>query len=496
MMPRDRRELTSVLAGVALVLLVGLASCASAPGKAVPSWVLSVPGADASTTWFTGSASVAGRDVAKADEAATADLVASIMRYIGAKVTVESSAVAKATVDSYQTDITQSVKTSADNRVAGFSIKDRFVAWDPKLGRSTVYILAAYRTADLESEKKRIADAFAEKADSVAIPEAQGDAYKAQSRDWDALGRYITAAVAASGSDITNADIKLRRNLDKALSSIATLRVSIVAAAGKAYVGAPWPGPFEIRVEDGSSGLGVPGSALLVSYPRKQGPRIGQRTVTATTDATGSASFLPPPPDFVGEGKLTVSVDFSAWINQLDGLPIRWNPSTDALREAFASARSELAVTVTSRAASYPIAVAIIDEAQDGSPLVDGNAASALVDALSRSGFIVSPISLDAGLIAKSDDASIRQAASSLGTTASRLAYGEARVLSSRQDGGTWIVTAGVHAKVVELASGRLLWSGERQATGLGADEASAIRSALRTAGGTALGGELLSSLP
>jgi hypothetical protein len=496
MMRRDRRLPTVTLSGAALILLVGLASCASAPGKTVPSWVLSVPEADASTTWFTGSASIAGRDLAKADEAATADLVASIMRYIGAKVTVESTATAKATVDSYQTDIIQSVKTSADNRVAGFSIKDRYIAWDPQLGRSTVYILAAYRTADLEGEKKRIAAAFAEKADAVAIPEAQGDAFAAQGRDWDALGSYVSAAVAASGSSITNADIKLRRNLDKALSAIATIRVSVIPPSGKAYVGSPWPGAFAIRVENGGSGLGVPGAALLVSYPRKQGPRVGQRTVTAVTDAAGSASFLPPPPDFVGQGKLTVSVDFSAWANQLDGLPAQWNASTDALRQAFSAARSEIGVMVSSRAASYPIAVAIVDEGQDGGPLADANASSALIDTLSRSGFSVSSIALDPGLLAGGNEAAIRQAATSLGTTASRLAYGEARVLSSRQDGATWIVTARINAKVVDMASGSLLWSGERQATGLGNDETSAIRSALRTAGGTTLGGELLSSLP
>ena len=495
-MKRGDWRKSAALSAAVLFAVIAFASCASAPGKSVPPWVLSVPQADATTTWFTGSSSVAGRDVAMADEQATADLVASIMRYIGAKVTVDSTAVAKATVDSYQTDITQSVKTAADNRVAGFSIKDRYIAWDPKLGRSTVYILAAYRTADLETEKKRIAAAFAERTDAVAVPEAEGDAFRAQGRDWDALGRYVTAAIAASGSDITNADLKLRRNLDKALASVATLRVSVTPPAGSAYVGSAWPGAFVIHVENGSSGLPVPGAALFVSYPRLQGPRIGQHTVSSITDAAGSASFQPPPPDFVGKGTFTVGVDFSAWTNQLDGLPAQWNASTSALREAFAAAKTDLRVSVGSRASVYPIAVSIVDEGQDGRPVADQGTASALIEALSRAGFNASALSLDPALIARGDVGAIRAAASSQGTTAPRLAYGEAKVLSSRQDGGTWIVSVGASVKVIELSGGRLLWSGERQASGLGGDEATALRAAFRTLGATTIGKDLLANLP
>ncbi|HUX37089.1 MAG TPA: hypothetical protein VMV44_04235 [Rectinemataceae bacterium] len=457
---------------------------------------MAVPSADSSTTYFTGSASLPGRDLAKADEAATADLVASIMRYVGAKVTVESTAIAKATVDSYQTDITQSVKTAADNRVAGFSIKDRYVAWDPKSGRSTVYILAGYRTADLEAEKRRIAAVFAEKSDAVAVPEAQGDAFRAQGRNWDALGRYISAAVAASGSGIDNADIKLRRNLDKALSTVATLQVSIVPPSGKALVGLPWPGAFTIRVSNGGTGSAVAGAALLLSYPRKQGSRIVQRRVSATTDSMGSASFTPPPPDFVGKGRFAASVDFSLWSNQLDSLPPAMADSAASLREAFASASAEVGVEVQSQAATIPIGVALVDEGSDGKLLDQNTAAAALVDALSQAGFQVSSLSLDAALVAKGDDGALRQAAAALGSSAQRLVYGEARLLSSRDDGDMWMASVRISAKAVEIAGGRLLWSGEREASGVGSDEAAAIRAAFRAAGASALGKDLISSLP
>ncbi len=491
-----RKRLASLRLLPALSLLALMASCATSPAAKVPQWVLAVPSADSTTTYFTGSASIPGRDLAKADEAATADLVASIMRYVGARVTVESTAIAKATVDSYQTDITQSVKTASDNRVAGFSIKDRYVAWDPKSGRSTVYILAGYRSADLEAEKRRIAAVFAEKSDAVAVPEAQGDAFRAQGRDWDALGRYVGAAVAASGSGIDNADIKLRRNLDKALATVATLHVTILPPSGKALVGLPWPGAFTISVSNGGTGEPVAGAALLLSYPRKQGSRIVQRTVTATTDASGSASFTPPPPDFVGKGRFSARVDFGLWSNQLDSLPTAMADAAASLREAFASASADVDVEVQSQAATIPTGVALLDEGSDGKPLDQNTAASALVDALTQAGFLVSPLSLDPALVARGDDQALIQAVAALGSKAQRLVYGEARLLSSHDDGDMWMASVRISAKALEIVGGRLLWSGEREASGVGSDEAAAIRAAFRTAGGSALGKELLSSLP
>lgn len=483
-----------------ILLALGLAAiasaCASSPAREVPKWVLAVPAPDATTTWFTGSASIDGRDVAGADEAATADLVASIMRYVGAKVSVESSAVAKATLDSYKADITQSVHTAADNRVAGFSIKDRYVAWDPAARRSTVYILAGYRTVDLEAEKKRIAAVFAEKVDAVAAPEAQGDNFASQNRDWDAAGSYVNAAVAASASDIDNADLKFRRNLDKALAAVSTLRVEITPPQGTAYVASAWPGPFVIRVLQGSSGTPVPGTAILVSYPRRQGPRIAQRTVSATTDAKGVASFLPPSPDFVGDGRFSVRVDFDALSTKLDTLPARLSPSADALRQAFATAAAEVKVSVATRAAAYQTAVALVDEAGDGTALATRVAAQALMDAFVQAGVATNLVSVDPALVDQGNDGAVIQAVAAAGKNAQRIVYGQARVLSTRNDGGAWLATVRVSARVLDVSAGRLLWSGERQASSVGSDESSAIAAAMRDAGGNTLAAELLASLP
>ncbi|MEI6876022.1 MAG: hypothetical protein WCL50_12935, partial [Spirochaetota bacterium] len=234
-----------------------LAACASLAGPGAPSWVLSTPKADGTETYFVGSASTPGKNLTMATDDATANLVASIMRYIGVKVTVESSATARATLDSYTADIRQTVTTEATNRIAGFSVKDRYSTYDKTSGKTTVYLLVAYKTADLEREKARIAAAFVEKTDAVAKPEAEGKAHLAAGRNWDALGSFVNAALAASGSDIDNAAIKVERNLANAREALKSLRLLVSPPKAPIFSGAPYPEVFQIRLVSGSDSRGV-----------------------------------------------------------------------------------------------------------------------------------------------------------------------------------------------------------------------------------------------
>ena len=485
--------------GIVLIVLCFsaiLSACASLAGPGAPSWVLSTPKPDGNETYFVGSASAPGKDLTRATDDATANLVASIMRYIGVKVTVESSATARATLDSYTADIRQTVTTEASNRIAGFSVKDRYSTFEKASGKTTVYLLVAYKTADLEREKARIAAAFVEKTDAVAKPEAEGKAHLAAGRNWDALGSFVNAALAASGSDIDNAAIKVERNLANARDALKSLRILASPPKAPIFSGTPYPEGFQIRLVSGSDSRGVPGATLLVSYPRKQGARILQRTVTATTDAEGLVAYTPPPPDFVGVGRLSVRIDFSAQTTLLDGLPVTWAPASDALREAFGTAAVDVDFTVLSHAREIPTCVFLVDLDENGNQRGESVAMAALSETLGKAGFALVPAGLDGSLIIAGNDEVIRaEARISLGSRALRLIYGSARVLGARKDGAMWIVDARVAAKAVELESGRILWSGERQVSALGNDESAALRAALREAGAAGLGKELLTSL-
>jgi hypothetical protein len=290
-----RRSIYAVLS--VLLLFV---SCSSLPaqgkGKA-PDWTLNIPRPDTKNTYFVGYASDPKGDTAKATNDAAANLIADIMKYIGVKISVDSSASAKATLDSYSADIRSTVTAQSTNRITGFTIKDKYVYKDSKSKQVIVYVLASYATEDLEKEKRRIEALFQEKQDAVAKPESDGRALAEGGRNFEAVKKFVEAAVAASGSDIDNAEIKMERNVNNARTALAKLRFERSSnEVVKAFVGQSFPQPFTVRVVsgEGSGAPGVPAASLLVSYSRKQGTRLVSKTESAMTDQAGLLSFSPP----------------------------------------------------------------------------------------------------------------------------------------------------------------------------------------------------------
>jgi hypothetical protein len=487
------------LYSVVVVLTLGLASCASVPaeGKA-PEWIFATPKPDATNTFFVGSSSDQGGDVAAATNDAAANLMSSITQYIGVKLSSTTNAEAKATLDSYSATIKSTVASSSRNQVSGFSVKERFVQTDKKSKRVTVYVLAAYATSDLEKEKARILKVFAEREDAVAKPEAEGRSLEDGGRTYEAIRKYVEAAVAASGADIDNADIKMERNINNARNALSKLRFDASASSGyKGVVGKDFEKPFTAKLVtgEGSAAPGVPGAVVLFSYQRKSGTRLVSKTESVMTDASGSISFTPPPPDFVGKAKFGLRLDFQSTLDLLDNLPEKNAASRDSLAEELRAKFVDLPYEVSSGARNASMAVAILDLDENGTAVAGARAQAGLIEALLREKFTVKGIAVPADALAAMDEAAVSAAVRALGKF-DRVAFGTASIASVRKDGSNYIATGKADVKVLDIASGRALYSAERGATGLGSDEQSARAAAYRELGLSAIGKDLLSNLP
>jgi hypothetical protein len=145
---------------------------------------------------------------------------------MGFSVSVTSSTEARASIDEYQAQITQTVRTESKGRLVGFEVVEKYIRREPKTDRYTVHILARYETKELLKEKARIEALFQESLDAVAAPEARGDAAAAEGRLFDAIRAYAEAMSAAAASAIENAQLKLERNAKKASALAATLRLT------------------------------------------------------------------------------------------------------------------------------------------------------------------------------------------------------------------------------------------------------------------------------
>jgi hypothetical protein len=484
------------LGGLVLAALI-LGACAGAPARRAPEWTLTTPQPDGTFTWFVGYASSPGGDQVAATEAAVSSLVGEIMKYLGVSISSESTATARATLDSYAAEVRTQVTSRSAGRLAGFTVKDKYIWKNPKTGQVLVYVLASYASSDLEREKRRIAAVFQEKEDAVAKPAAEGRALLAEGRAWEALQRFVEAALAASSSDIDNAGIKVAANLDDARDALASLRIEALGTGYRAVVGKAFPAPFEARLVAGPASRPVAGAPLLVSWQRRSGSRLVSKTEAASTGLDGLMSFTPPPPDFVGKAGLVVRLDAASVATLLDKLPAAYRVDAAALAEGLAQKSLEIPYEVVSAALGIATALGIVDLDDSGQGLPGFVTQAGLSEALARAGFTLPPLALDAGLLAgASEEGILAQARAALGGRAGRLILGKARIATVRREGSAFLAQARAELRVLDLATGSLIVASTAEALGMGPDEAGARSAALRELGSKALAADLLSRLP
>lgn len=477
----------------ALVVALIVSSCASTPS--IPEWVSQKPASDARYTYFVGSSSAP--DSATAANDATASLIAGIMQYMGVSVSVSSSAEARASLDDYQAQITQTVKTESKGRLAGFEVVEKYIQKDPKTGQYTVHVLARYETKELQKEKARIEALFQEERDAVAIPEKKGDQAATEGRLMDAIRSYAEAMSAAGGSNIENAKIKLERNAKKASELAASLKLTIVSESSLSVaLGSKLPAS-KVALVSNSGGMEqrVAGAPLLVTYPKKLASgRVGTGTMQVFTDTNGVTAFEVPPIDIAGNYRVAIQLDFSSISDLLSSLPSWALPYSDAVENELSGIVAYLNYKVISTAKNVPMAVAAYlkdtASARNADPAVF---LSGLKETLLKEGFSLSDAKLPSGYQTPIDLSVLRAIAPA---DAQRFALASLDVKSITKDGSYFIATAEGSLGVFELASGRTLYSATKSAQGMGLSEAESVSNALKTLGSQAFGKDLLSALP
>ncbi|MFW6214916.1 MAG: hypothetical protein ACOC45_03105 [Alkalispirochaetaceae bacterium] len=465
---------------------------AGADGAPPPEWVVDPPESTAQLEYFLGSASSAEGDVAAAEEQAVADLLAEITRYMGVRVTSESTAEARASLDDFETDVTQIVRQESDARVEGLRVEDRYV--ERSGDRATVYILASYEQAALAAERARIAALFQERVDAIAVPESQARSLEDQGAYLEAALRYIEAASAAAGSTLENAEIRFERNITAARSIVSELTLEKENDNLSTNVNTPFDDPFLTRVT--VAGRPLPEAELLVSYKvlRSNG-RTGVATARVRTDSRGVAAFDHPVPQFVGDETLSVGLDLNAYLTPLETAPSRFQGQVDSLLDILASKRVLFRYSVESGAGDVPTAIAILATDIAGNPIDDRATESGLLQRLSNEDFDIRLLSISREELAELDQSAVidrvREAA---GEDVQRVIFGVVGIDEFEERDGIIVRVSG-SVTAVRLADGAVLASAEGFQRSRGRSSQSAISAAFRGLGDR-FAEELLRELP
>jgi hypothetical protein len=472
-----------------------LAACGSTPPstqpaqgakpEAPPAWVLKPPEADAQYMYFMGSGESKADSIAEGEEIARGALLDEIMRYLGVRITSETTATAKSSLESYQTDVVQTLKSTSSGRVAGLQIGERWVS-ERGGGRVTVYLLARYGKADLAKEKKRLEDLFREKIEAISGPEKEGQELEAEGRLYQAALSFLEAAAAAFKSDLENADIKFERNMNQAREAVRRIGLVKLNDNLKTYAGQEFGEPFSAAVVNGirPSDQPIADAAVRVAYKEVKGSsKPATRTRLLKTDPQGRVSFQPPAPEFVGSEELTMSLDLSEALETLEEVPDRLYGQVEAFQDLLRKKSVSFAYQSLSQAATIATGIAVFDLDASGTPISMAETAAGLLAELGKAGFKVASLPVSAGNVAGRQDAQVIAALADFQSQVQRAIFGAARIADSSQEGTTIIIQVTGTVKVVELATGKVLLTSNRSKRAQGGNASAALAAAFKMLG-------------
>jgi hypothetical protein len=467
-----------------------LFACGSAPKPVSaqdtpPAWVLNPPEADAQYAYFVGSGESKTGSMAEGEEIARGGLIDEIMRFLGVRISSETTATARATLESYQADVVQTLKSTSAGRVVGLEIAERWVS--QRAGRTAVYLMARYNKTELAKEKRRLEDIFREKIEAISGPEAEGRELEGRGELYQAALRYLEAAAAAFKSELENADIKFERNMNQAREAVRRIGLVKLNDNLKVHAGKDFPAGFQLKVVAGSaaSDPGIAGAALRISYKEmKASGKSSTRSQQAKSGADGAFSFRPPPTEFVGAETLTMTLDLDEALEALQEVPDRLYPQVEAFEELARSKSVRFAYESLSLAGTVPTGIAVFDLDATGNPITMSETASGLLGELGKAGFQVVSLPVSAPEIAGRPDNQVISALSAgYRGQVERAVYGTARIADTVQEGQTIIIQVNGTVKVVELATGKVLLTVNKSKRAQGSNASAALATAFKKLG-------------
>lgn len=486
----------SVLAWVlAAALLILAAGCASSGGGR-PGWVDNPPADTQNSFSFVGVGSNPGGDEAGARQMAGSQLVSEITRFLGVKITAETTVEAKDAFGQFESNVTQRINESSQAQIGDLRVVDAWTERGPS--GVTVYLLAEYDRGALLEEKARLEAVFAEREEAISGPEGEGNALMAEGAYYRAALKYSEAALAAVSSSVDNAAIKFERNMNKVKEALSRIRLIGLNDNITGTLNGDLEEPFNLKVTGGAdaSASGLEGVDIRVSYKvlRRNG-RLSPTSEYFRTDGAGMVAFSRPPAAFVGEEILTMSLDMRSVLEPLAELPDPFYAQVEGLEQIINQKRVNFRYEILSNAKEIPTAVLLVDRDRGGNPLGRSDTASGLLEILTEEGFLVYLLENQPQYASLSEAELLNRLTSEWGGRYERLIFGFAGIDSFEESDGAAMVQVSGEAKAVDLASGAVLYSANGRSRARGSSQTGTISAAFKNLGKN-LGEEMINNLP
>jgi hypothetical protein len=442
-----------ILPGVLFALLT--AACAGGPGgRDLPSWVISPPVPDDTYEYFVVSAEDPDGNYARAEEAAGLNLLSEIDRVLGVDVSVITDAEVRGGLDSYEAEVRSAVRQVGSGTIAGLRVVDRYV--QDRGDSIIIYVLASYERSELQREQSRRRALVAEREDAVALPERRGEEAEGRGQLFEAFRWYVNAAVAASASDISNADVKRSRNMENALRALGNMRFENRSQPGELFFAQPVTEEFValIRSRDGRP---VPDAPVIASYQETVNGRSRQVNEVLISDGQGLLGFTPGSSGSPGTRFLTFYLDISAELEQLRSAGLANDPQFGAIENLAADLRVRFEYEVVSMAPNIPTAVVFLEQDIAGMPIASSGLRDGVLQELAAFDFRIIELTPEAlERLADSENALRQWVRDNYAGQVQRLVFGTASIVEVDERDG-FIVKVEGSLQVFDFEEGRVM---------------------------------------
>jgi len=456
-----------------------LLSCASGPAvlKTAPDWVYDPPDDTADAVYFVGSGSDTSGNLAAAEEKAGYSLMAEVTRFIGVKVTAETTVKARETLENYEAEIWESILQESEARLSDFRVIDKWI--DQRESEVVlVYLLGEYKKNSLLEEQRRIKSLFEEREDAVTGPEKQGDLLFDRGDYYSAAVQYLDAAAASLASGIENRDIKFIRNMKKARDAVASIQLTRLNDNLDTITGKPFPDGFRLSVTHAA------GARIGITHKGLDGRgKTKLSTDSAQPDSSGLVMYSPGVPRYAGPGSITMYLDFRSNLEALEDVPEELRNELESFESLAARKKATFSYRVYSMAKDIPTGVVILDVDMAGNPRKSADTASGVVESLTEAEFIIVPVPDRFHLNGMEDGEIIGKAQLMYGDVMERLIFGVIQIADFDEAEGSFLIKVEGMVKVADLATGRIIASESNSKWSRGSNTVSVISAAFKSIG-------------
>ncbi|UCB45170.1 MAG: hypothetical protein JSV25_13280 [Spirochaetota bacterium] len=494
-----------MLAAIAVLTALSIMGCATTEGlKSEPSYNLIYKSHDSKPSWisiipkerqyqyFVGtSADLESFDAGKKE--AISDALSQVVAAIGITMSSALTFEEQFFMEEYTQIVSRELNTKGRAKLQDAEIEEIYHEQYERIDGSSffrVWVLVKYSIDEIKGEQQRLESILALKYGEVRRLEREAETFFNKGNLLDASLSHIGAALASL--TIEDGEVFFDRNVQKASDLLMMIELEKFGDNQTGWIGEALPEPLIINVHflKDDKEIPLPNVPVKFSYrvPKTKTSGNKLRVDRLTTDSSGLAKLtIETIYEIADRNVIRAQIDLEPFIKaRLDSVPAEYQDRINGLRAILETKSVSFTYRSDTRARRLLTGIYFVQLDIDGQPISGPITAPVLSQELQRKKFSVkdiTEIAPESELIVSTEEEILELLSGDTTKSTERLLFGLVRILSYDTISGYHTCKAEANAKLLDVATGRVLRSWQILRSGTGSSKKLARRNALSEVG-------------